>query len=58
VFWIQHYFARFEFAKIRGQIHVHLLAMLGKKSRIIELNRLVYNERNDVKKEIKDHRTE
>jgi hypothetical protein len=38
VFGIQHYFARFEFAKSRGHIHVHLLAILGKKSRIIELN--------------------
>jgi hypothetical protein len=31
VFGIEHYFARFEFAKSRGQIHVHLLEVLGKK---------------------------
>jgi hypothetical protein len=30
VFGIEHYFARFEFAKSRGHIHVHLLVFLGK----------------------------
>jgi hypothetical protein len=30
--------------KSRGHIHVHILAMLGKKSSIIELNDLVYKE--------------
>jgi hypothetical protein len=49
VFWIHHYYARFEFAKSRGQIHVHILAMLVKKSSIIELNDLVYTEIHDVK---------
>jgi hypothetical protein len=48
VFWIHHYYARFEFAKSRVQIHVHILAMLRKKSNIIELNDLVYKERHDV----------
>jgi hypothetical protein len=42
VFGVHHYYTRFEFAKSRGQIHVHILAMLGKKSSIIELNYLVY----------------
>jgi hypothetical protein len=37
--------------KSRGQIHVHILAMLGKKSNIIELNELVYKERHDVEKQ-------
>jgi hypothetical protein len=41
----------FEFAKSRGQIHVHILAMLGKKSNIIKLNDLGYKERNDMKKQ-------
>jgi hypothetical protein len=51
VFGIEHYFARFEFAKSRGQIHVHLIAVLGKKSRIADLNELVYKERLNPKKE-------
>jgi hypothetical protein len=51
LFGINHYYARFEFAKIRGQIHVHMLAMLGKNSSIIELNDLVYKERHDVEKQ-------
>jgi hypothetical protein len=50
VFGIHHYYTRFEFAKSRGQIHVHILAMLGKKSNIIELNDLVYKEIHDVEK--------
>jgi hypothetical protein len=53
VFGIQIYFARFELAKSRGQIHVHPLAILGKKSRITELNELVYNERHDQVKQAK-----
>jgi hypothetical protein len=48
VFGIHHYYARFEFAKSRGQIHVHILAMLGKKSSIIKLHDLIYKERDDV----------
>jgi hypothetical protein len=40
VFGIHTYYARFEFAKSQGQIHVHILAMLGNKSSIIELNDL------------------
>jgi hypothetical protein len=44
VFGIEHYFARFEFAKRRGQINVHILAVLGEKSRIADLNELVYTE--------------
>jgi hypothetical protein len=51
VFGIHHYYAMFEFAKSRGHIHVHILAMLGKKSNIIELNDLVYKERHDVEKQ-------
>jgi hypothetical protein len=51
VFGIHHYYARFEFAKSRGQIHVHIFAMLGKKSNIIELNDLVHKERHDVEKQ-------
>jgi hypothetical protein len=41
VFGIHHYYARFEFPNSWGQIHVHILAMLGKKSSIIELKDLV-----------------
>jgi hypothetical protein len=48
---IHHYYARFELEKIRGQIHVHMLAMLGKKSSIIELNDMVYKEIHDVEKQ-------
>jgi hypothetical protein len=51
VFGIEHYFARFEFAKSRGHIHVHLLAVLGKKSRIADLNELVYKERFNPEKQ-------
>jgi hypothetical protein len=51
VFGIEHYFARFEFAKSRGQIHVHLLAVLGKNSRIVDLNELVYKERFNPEKQ-------
>jgi hypothetical protein len=50
VFGIEHYFARFEFAKSRGQIHVHLLAVLGGKSRTADLNELVYKERFNPEK--------
>jgi hypothetical protein len=53
VFGIEHYFARFEFAKSRGQIHVHLLAFLGKKARIGDLNELVYKERFNPEKQAK-----
>jgi hypothetical protein len=48
VFGVHHYYTRLEFAKSRGQIHVHILAMLGNKSIIIELNERVYKERHDV----------
>jgi hypothetical protein len=34
VFGIEHYFARFEFAKSRGQINVHILAVLGKSQEL------------------------
>jgi hypothetical protein len=51
VFGIHHYYVRFEFAKSHEQIHVHILAMLGKKSNIIELNDLVYKERRAVEKQ-------
>jgi hypothetical protein len=51
VFGIHQYYARFEFTKIRGWIHVYILAILGKKSRIIKLNYLVYKEIHDVKKQ-------
>jgi hypothetical protein len=51
VFGIYHYYARFEFTKNRGHIYVHILAMLGKKSSIIELNDLVYKERHDMEKQ-------
>jgi hypothetical protein len=51
VFGIHHYYARFKFVKSRGQIYVHILAMLGKTSYIIELNDLVYKERHDVEKQ-------
>jgi hypothetical protein len=51
---VYQYYTRFEFAKSRGQIHVHILAMLGKKSNIIELNEIVYKERHDVKKQARE----
>jgi hypothetical protein len=51
VFGIHHYYARFEFAKSWGHIHVHILAMLGKQSSINELNDLVYKEKHEVKKQ-------
>jgi hypothetical protein len=53
VFGIHHYYARFEFAKSQGHIHVHnILAMLGQTSRIIELNKLVYTERDNAEKQV------
>jgi hypothetical protein len=51
VFGIHHLYARFEFAKSRGNIHVHILAMMGNKSSIIELNEMAYKERHNVKKQ-------
>jgi hypothetical protein len=42
---------RFELAKIPGQIHRHILVILGKKSSIIELNNMVFKEKHDVKKQ-------
>jgi hypothetical protein len=53
LFGIQNYLARFEFSKSLGQINVHHLEMLGKKSRITELNDLVYVEINDMKKQVR-----
>jgi hypothetical protein len=50
---IQHYFARFEFSKSLGHIHVHPLAILGRKSSITEHNELVYNERHEKEKQAK-----
>jgi hypothetical protein len=38
---IHNYYARFEFTKSQGQIHVHILAMLRKKSSITKLNDMV-----------------
>ena len=35
---IEHYFIRFEFAKSRGQIHAHLIAILGKLSKLFSFN--------------------
>jgi hypothetical protein len=49
---IQHYFTRFEFSKSRGQIHVHLLSMLGKTLMITELNELVHSERDDGREHV------
>jgi hypothetical protein len=51
VFGIHHYCASFEFAKSWGKVHVHILAMLVKKSSIIELNYLVYKEIHNVEKQ-------
>jgi hypothetical protein len=34
VFGIEHYFTRFEFAKSMGQMHVHLLAVLGESQEL------------------------
>jgi hypothetical protein len=51
VFVIEHYFAIFEFAKSRGQMHVHLLAVLGEKSRIADLKEVVYKERFNPEKQ-------
>jgi len=37
-FGIRHYWCRYEFAKSRGQIHAHLLAITGPKSPVGEIN--------------------
>ena len=45
VFGINHYYVRFEFAKSRGQIHAHLLAILGDKSHLYDFNTLLHKNR-------------
>ena len=42
VFGINHYYVRFEFAKSRGQIHAHVLAILGDKSHLYDFNTLLH----------------
>ena len=51
VFGINHYFVRYEFAKSRGQIHAHLIALLGKESSIKDFNSLAFKFNYDRKKQ-------
>ena len=51
VFGIEHYYVRFEFAKSRGQIHAHLIAILGKNSKLISFNDMAYQYRHDLDKQ-------
>jgi hypothetical protein len=45
------YYVRFEFTKSRGEINVLILAMLGKKLMINELNELVYKDKHNEEKQ-------
>ena len=45
VFGINHYYVRYEFAKSRGQIHAHLIAILGKSSHLEDFNKISYKYR-------------
>ena len=51
VFGIHHYWLRYEFAKSRGQIHAHILAVLGKESHIQDVNKIAYGLRDDIEKQ-------
>ena len=46
-FGIDYYYVRFEFAKSRGQIHAHLVAILGNRIHFENFNALVYQYRFD-----------
>ena len=49
LFGIKHYWGRFEFASMRGQIHLHLLAILVDKN----INNTFYDLREDKKAQAK-----
>jgi len=50
-FGITHYWCRFEFAKSRGQIHAHLLAITGPKSPIGDINQKLHGLRSNPKRQ-------
>ena len=51
VFGIHHYYVRYEFAKSRGQIHAHLMAILGKESKVKNFNLLAHKYNYDKEKQ-------
>ncbi|MEE4247969.1 MAG: hypothetical protein V2I33_21465, partial [Kangiellaceae bacterium] len=53
VLGIEHYYVRFEFAKSRGQIHAHLIAILGKLSKLFSFNDIAFSYRDDLNKQAK-----
>jgi hypothetical protein len=48
VIGIHHYWLRYEFAKSRGQIHAHILAVLGKEPHIKDVNKMAYDLKDDT----------
>ena len=53
-FGITHYWCRFEFAKSRGQIHAHLLAITGPNSPVGEINHKLHRLRNNPTKQARE----
>ena len=51
VFGLKHYWGRFEFAKSRGQIHLHLLGIVEGVANEKGIYQEVYNHRNDKAKQ-------
>lgn len=51
VFGIHHYWLRYEFAKSRGQIHAHILTVMGKESHIQDVNKIAYDLREDIEEQ-------
>ena len=51
VLGIEHYYVRFEFAKSRGQVHAHLVAILGKKSKLVSFNEIAFLYKDDLDKQ-------
>ena len=47
VFGIKHYWARFEFAKSRGQIHLHLLGIIPNASKLDEIYDQLYKMKHN-----------
>ena len=47
VFGIKHYWARFEFAKSRGQIHLHLLGIIPNASKPDEIYEQLYKMKHN-----------
>ena len=48
---INHYYVRVEFAKSCGQIHAHLVAILGKMSKFKPFNHIAYQYKDDIEKQ-------